>query len=56
MKFHVKEHFDDLSELPEILKGYDAFFCTLGTVQSKGQAEFTKVDYQYPLDFAKVAE
>uniref|UniRef100_A0A7S3IM98 Uncharacterized protein n=1 Tax=Strombidium inclinatum TaxID=197538 RepID=A0A7S3IM98_9SPIT len=52
------ENFDDLatkvSGHETSLDGYDAFFCTLGTRTKVGEELFKKVDYQYPLDFARI--
>ena len=48
------ETFDDLQSLKEELAGYHAFICTLGTRTKVGEAEFTKVDLTYPLEFAKL--
>ena len=50
------ETFDDLQSLKEELAGYHAFICTLGTRTKVGEAEFTKVDYTYPLDFARLSQ
>ena len=37
------------------LQGYHGFLCTLGSRTKYGKQEFVKVDYTYPLEFAKVA-
>ncbi len=48
------ESFDDMSSLKEATKGYDAMLCTLGTRVKVGKALFKKVDYEYPIEFAKI--
>ena len=48
------ENFDDLTDIREKLEGkVDSFICTLGTQQKHGKETFTKVDFQYPVNFAK---
>jgi hypothetical protein len=47
-----RENFDNLEELKDHFSGYDALLCTLGTRVKTGEANFIKVDYQYPLNFA----
>jgi hypothetical protein len=37
------------------LKGVDAFLCCLGSRVGTGEANFRKIDYQYPLDFARLS-
>jgi uncharacterized protein YbjT (DUF2867 family) len=48
------ENFDDMSALSQELQGYDAFLCTLGSRVKVGEEQFKKVDYHYPLNFAKI--
>ena len=48
LDYIVKDNFDDMSDIKDKLKGYDAFLCTLGSRVNKGD-EFIKVDYDYPL-------
>lgn len=59
-KFKLKiielENFDDLSILQTELDGYTSFLCTLGTLTKYGEELFRKVDYEYPLSFAKIAQ
>ena len=50
------ENFDNLASLEEELKGYDSFLCTLGSRTKMGKEEFYKVDFTYPLEFAKLAQ
>lgn len=46
--------FDDLSSLADELENYDVFMCTLGSRTKMGEEEFRRVDYTYPLEFAKL--
>ena len=48
------ESFDDMSALKTELEGYNAFLCTLGSRVKTGEENFKKVDYHYPLSFAKL--
>lgn len=52
----VIEDFDDLLNHAKDLEGTH-FFCALGTTmkQAGSKEAFRKVDYDYPLDFAKIA-
>eukprot|EP00347_Sterkiella_histriomuscorum_P007746 403347714 len=50
------ENYDDMSKMENDLEGYDAFMCTLGTRTKTGAENFKKVDYTYPLEFAKLAQ
>ena len=56
LKYIIRESYDDLTDLGETLKGYDAFLCTLGTRVNTGKENFIRVDYTYPLNFAKLAK
>ena len=51
----MKENFDSFEDTKESLKGVDAFLCTLGTRVNTGDANFRKVDFEYPLQFAILA-
>lgn len=60
MSAHVENYvinFDNLEKYEDALKA-DIFICCLGTTIKKAgsQEEFRKVDFQYPLTFAKIAE
>ena len=46
---------DDISGMRNRLQGVDGFLCTLGTRVKVGKDQFIKVDYQYPMDFARLA-
>lgn len=50
------ENFDDMSILEQELEGYDSFLCTLGSRTKMGKETFIRVDYTYPLEFAKIAK
>ena len=54
LKVVQMENFDDMSSLKDIVQGYDAMLCTLGTRVKVGKELFKKVDYEYPIEFAKV--
>jgi len=47
------ENFDSLDKCD--LQGVDAFLCCLGTRVKVGDELFRKIDYTYPLEFAKLA-
>ncbi|WEK17577.1 MAG: oxidoreductase [Candidatus Pedobacter colombiensis] len=49
--------FDRLENHQEHIKG-DVVFCALGTTQNKtpDKAQYRKIDYQYPLDIALIAQ
>jgi uncharacterized protein YbjT (DUF2867 family) len=49
--------FDRLEEYKDEIKG-DVVFCTLGTTKNKtpDQEQYRKIDYQYPLDIAFIAQ
>ncbi len=49
-------NFDDLSSLAGELENYDLFMCTLGSRTKMGEEEFRRVDYTYPLEFAKLGK
>ena len=42
------------SVLKNELVGYDAMLCTLGSRVGTGRDNYRKVDYHYPLQFAKI--
>lgn len=50
-------NFDELSKYSHELRG-DVVFCCLGTTKSKtpDKKEYRKIDYQYPLDVAWIAQ
>ena len=50
------ENFDDLSSLEEELQGYTSFLCTLGSMTKYGEEQFRRVDFTYPLEFAKIGK
>lgn len=54
LKIIAMDNFDDMEPLKEQLKGYDSLICTLGTRVKVGEELFKKVDYHYPIEFAKV--
>ena len=47
-----RDNFDDLSTIKSNFLGYDAFLCALGSHTDMGDEEFTKVDYQYVMNWA----
>lgn len=49
--------FDNLDAHTEEIRG-DVVFCALGTTKSKtpDQEQYRKIDYQYPLDIARIAQ
>ena len=49
------DDFDALSLHKDTFIGVDAFLCCLGARTKVGEADFIKVDYTYPLEFAKIA-
>jgi len=49
-------NFDDMTPLETELAGYDSFICTLGTRVKMGEEVFKRVDYTYPLEFAKLSQ
>ena len=49
------ENFDSFDAVRSKLDGVDAFLCCLGTRVKVGEETFVKVDYTYPLEFAKLA-
>ena len=51
-----KETFDNFDDVKSQLQGVDVFLCTLGTRVKVGEELFTKVDYEYPLNFARLAK
>ena len=55
LKVIERENFDNLDDVVEHFQGYDAFLCTLGSRVKTGEANFVKVDFQYPLNFAQLA-
>ena len=55
-KYLICENFDDLSTHQQALSGYDAFLCALGSRVKNGEETFRKVDYQYPINFARLAK
>jgi hypothetical protein len=44
--------FDDLTDLKEVLQGYDIFYSTLGGSSNSGKEMVKKVDFDYPIKFA----
>ena len=50
------EDMDKMADLKSKFEGHDMFYCCLGTRVGNGKDLFIKVDYQYPLDFAKMAK
>lgn len=52
----IQIDFDNLSKYADLIKGND-LFCTLGTTIKKAgsQEAFRKVDFEYPLEIAKIA-
>ncbi len=48
------DSFENLASLKEELQGYHSLMCTLGTRTKVGEEEFKKVDFTYPLEFAKL--
>ena len=52
----IKPDFDSFDDVKDSLKDIDAFICCLGTRTKTGEANFVKVDYQYPLNFAEFAK
>ena len=50
------ENFDSFASVKDQLQGVDAFLCTLGTRVKVGEEQFRRVDYTYPLEFAKLAK
>jgi uncharacterized protein YbjT (DUF2867 family) len=53
LKVVQMDNFDDMSSLKEEIQGYDAMLCTLGTRVKVGKELFKKVDYEYPINFAR---
>ena len=49
------ENFDSFEAVKGKLEGSDAFLCCLGSRVGTGEANFTKVDYTYPLNFRNLA-
>ena len=49
------ENFDSFESVRSQLEGVDAFLCCLGTRVKVGEETFVKVDYTYPLEFARLA-
>ena len=49
------DDFDSLNLNKDKFIGVDAFLCCLGARTKVGEANFIKVDYTYPLEFAKMA-
>ena len=49
------ENFDSFEQVKPQLLGVDAFLCCLGTRVKVGEETFVKVDYTYPIEFAKLA-
>ena len=58
LKFVIRENFDNLEDLAENedVKACHAFICCLGTRQKTGKENFIKVDFQYPVNFATLAQ
>ena len=56
INFIVKENFDDMSDLPEKLEGYDAFICCLSSASHLHKNFYCKPNYFYPIEFAKIAK
>ena len=54
LKVVQMDTFDDMSNIKDSIQGYDAMLCTLGTRVKVGKELFKKVDYEYPIEFAKV--
>jgi len=52
----LRENFDSFEDTKEVLKGVDAFLCCLGSRVGTGEANFRKVDFEYPLAFARLAK
>lgn len=49
--------FDNLQSYKDLVKGDDLFCCLGTTIKKAGsQAAFRKVDYEYPVTFAEIAE
>ncbi len=49
------ENFDSFDSCKERLRNVDAFLCCLGTRVKVGEENFIRVDYKYPLEFAKLS-
>ena len=47
---------DDMEKFTPKLIGYDIFYWCLGSNTAKGEEEFLKVDFQYPIYFANIAK
>ena len=56
LTFVIKPDFDSFDDVADQLRGSDAFICCLGTRQKEGKDIFRQVDYQYPLNFAMLAQ
>ena len=54
MEVIERQDFSDLTDLDDKLKGTQKFFCCLGSRVKMGKEEFIKVDYHYPLEFARL--
>ena len=54
LKVVKMDNFDDMSSLKDSIVGYDAMLCCLGTRVKVGKELFKKVDYEYPIEFAKI--
>jgi len=57
VKYIIKPNFDTFDDIKDQLEGYDAFLCTLGSLEYfTGAEEFLKYNYEYPMSFAKLAK
>ena len=53
LKIIQRPDFSSLNDLKSELDGYDAFFSTLGARTKDGKELFQKVEYDFPMSFAK---
>lgn len=51
----MKDTFDSFDDVKERLIGVDAFLCLLGSRVGTGEENFKRVDFHYPLNFARLA-
>ena len=56
MKIIEIENMDTLSDNESLFKGYDYYYCCLGSRVGKGKDIFVKVDHDYPIKFAQFAK
>ena len=42
--------------MKDLFKGYHAFFCTIGSFAILGQEEFVQAEYEYPMNFGRLAK